>query len=182
VSTDTVTTFLALLTVAAELFAVAGAVALVASAAASDTTFAAAVRDIASSAGVQVAFLVAATATAGSLYFSEVANFVPCTLCWYQRIAMYPLPLILAIALIRRASDVWAYAVPIALVGAAVSVYHVYVERSGHETGFCTRSAPCTTIWFEKFGYITLPVMALSAFAAVIVALLLARSARAYPV
>ena len=76
------------------------------------------------------------------------------------------------------AYDVWTYAVPIALVGGAISVYHVYVERSGHETGFCTKSAPCTTIWFEKFGYVTLPVMALSAFAAVIVALLLARPER----
>ena len=91
---------------------------------------------------------------------------------------MYPLPLIRAIGLIRRARDVWTYAVPIALVRAAVSIYHVYVERSGHETGFCTRSAPCTTIWFEKPGYITLPGMALSAFGAVIVAPLLAPGAR----
>ena len=177
-STDTVTTFLALLTVVAEVFAVAGAAALAASAAAPDSQFAATVRDIARAAGVQVAFVVAATATAGSLYFSEVANYVPCTLCWYQRIAMYPLPVILAIGLLRRAYDVWTYAVPIALVGATISIYHVYVERSGHETGFCTKSAPCTTIWFEKFGYVTLPVMALSAFAAVIVALLLARPER----
>ena len=173
--TEAVTTFLALLTVAAQALVVLCAAALVLAAAAPSHASAAAVRDAARTAGTQLALLVAATATTGSLYFSEVANYVPCALCWYQRIAMYPLPVILLVALLRRRRDVWPYAVPVAAIGGLVAAYHVYVERTGHETTFCTASAPCTTIWFEELGYITIPVMALTAFAAVTVLLLLGR-------
>lgn len=173
--TETVTTFLALLTVAAQALVALGAAGLVAAGVAPTSRFASALRHAAWIAGGQLALLVATTATAGSLYFSEVANYIPCTLCWYQRIAMYPLPVILLVALVLRRRDVWAYVVPVAAIGAAVAVYHVYVERSGHETPVCTASAPCTTIWFEELGYITIPVMALTAFAAVVVLLLLAR-------
>ena len=66
---------------------------------------------------------------AGSLYFSEVAHFVPCRLCWYQRIAMYPLVLLLGIATLRRDVGIRLYAIPLAAIGAAVSIYHVQLER-----------------------------------------------------
>ena len=65
---------------------------------------------------------------AGSLYFSEVADFMPCTLCWYQRIAMYPLVLLLGIAAFRRDRAIRLYVVPLAVVGAAISIYH-YLYR-----------------------------------------------------
>lgn len=118
----------------------------------------------------KIAWLVAAVATAGSLYMSEVRHFPPCVLCWYQRIAMYPLVLVLGIAAIRRDRAVGWYAIPLALVGGAVSAYHVQLEWfPEQETVACSTSVPCTTVWFQQFGYITISMMALSAFALVVV-------------
>ena len=76
-----------------------------------------------------LAFAVALTATAGSLYFSEVAGLEPCTLCWYQRIAMYPLALILGVAAWRGDWGVRRYAAPLAAIGAVVATYHVALQR-----------------------------------------------------
>ena len=79
----------------------------------------------------------------GSLYFSEVAHFVPCRLCWYQRIAMYPLVLLLGIATLRRDRGIRLYAIPLAAIGAAVSIYHVQLERFPDQASFCSLEAPC---------------------------------------
>ena len=118
---------------------------------------------------LKLAWLVAAIATAGSLYMSEVRHFVPCPLCWYQRIAMYPLVVLLGVAVLRRDHDARWYAIPIALVGIAVGAYHYQLERfPDQEAIACTSSVPCTTIWFEQLGYITIPMMAMSAFALVV--------------
>jgi disulfide bond formation protein DsbB len=123
---------------------------------------------------LKIAWLVAATAMAGSLYLSEVRHFPPCVLCWYQRIAMYPLVLVLGIAAVRRDPAVRIYAIPLALIGLGISAYHYQLERfPDQETIACTTSVPCTTIWFEQFGYITTPLMALSAFALICVVLTL---------
>ena len=120
-----------------------------------------------------VAAVVALTATAGSLYFSEVAGFEPCALCWYQRIAMYPLVLILGIAAARGDAAVRRYVAPIAAVGALISIYHIGVERlPGLPTGSCSVAAPCDLIWVERFGFVTIPVMALAGFVAILTLLL----------
>ena len=71
---------------------------------------------------------VAGTATLGSLYLSEVSNLIPCTLCWYQRIAMYPLALILAIAAFRREGMIRIYANVIAAIGAVIAGYHYIIQ------------------------------------------------------
>ncbi|HKA03966.1 MAG TPA: disulfide bond formation protein B, partial [Acidimicrobiales bacterium] len=98
-----------------------------------------------------IAAAVAATCMAGSLYFSEVADFVPCTLCWYQRIAMYPLVVILAVAAVRRDRDVWHYVVPLAGIGAAISTYHYVVEWFPEaDSGVCKSTIPCTFVWFRE--------------------------------
>ena len=112
---------------------------------------------------------VALTCMLGSLYFSEVADFVPCTLCWYQRIAMYPLAVMLLIATLRRDRDVRWYVVPVAVIGACVSLYHYVVEWVPEaETGICKTTVPCTFVWFRRFGFVSLPFMALSGFLLVI--------------
>jgi disulfide bond formation protein DsbB len=110
--------------------------------------------------------LVALTASLGSLYYSEVQNLIPCTLCWYQRIAMYPLPLILGIAAWRRDRAVWHYVLPIALIGAAIAGYHYQLEWFPEQgSGACSLVTPCNVIPFaRKFGFITLAYMALSGF------------------
>ncbi|MET0911093.1 MAG: disulfide bond formation protein B [Ilumatobacteraceae bacterium] len=113
-----------------------------------------------------LAFLVAATATLGSLYFSEVAHFVPCRLCWFQRIAMYPLSLILLVGAIRRDPAVRWYVGPLAAIGAAVAAYHTLIEwRPELDTGACELFGPsCTDVWFKEFGFVTLATMSLVGF------------------
>jgi Disulfide bond formation protein DsbB len=123
---------------------------------------------------VWLAWLVAAVAMAGSLYFSEDANFEPCKLCWFQRIAMYPIALLLLIAALRRDDGIRHYVVPVASVGAAISAYHYLIEwRPSLGTGSCNISAPCTVPWFREFGFISLPLMALCGFAAIVTLLTL---------
>jgi disulfide bond formation protein DsbB len=124
--------------------------------------------------------LVAFIATAGSLYFSEVARFEPCRLCWYQRIAMYPLAVVLPIAAWRRDIGVIRYALPLALIGAPISVYHYLVELfPALEGGACDPRNPCSLVWFRELGFITLPFMALAAFALIAVLLTAAWRGRA---
>lgn len=117
--------------------------------------------------------LVAAITTTcmlGSLYFSEVVNYVPCRLCWYQRIMMYPLAIILIIASLRRDSKIGWYAVPLATIGASISTYHWFLERFPNlDAGVCDVQVPCEFVWFENFGFVTLPFMAFTGFLAVIV-------------
>jgi disulfide bond formation protein DsbB len=118
-----------------------------------------------------LAWLVAAVSTTGSLYFSEVAHFAPCKLCWYQRIAMYPLALLLLIAALRRDSAIRRYAVPVAIVGGLLSCYHYVIEwypSLEGATGSCDITVSCTAPWFRQFGFISLSLMALCGFAAII--------------
>jgi disulfide bond formation protein DsbB len=113
-----------------------------------------------------VALVVAAVATAGSLYYSEVVGYLPCELCWYQRICMYPLFAVLAVGAIRRDRSVVWYAAPFVVFGAPVSLYHWLVERvpSLAEGSSCSVFVPCSVPYFEELGYVTLAFMALSAF------------------
>jgi disulfide bond formation protein DsbB len=177
VSTDTWFTFFALLTVAADVTTVG----LWALAAASFTGERgrerwATVRATLGDVGLQVSALVAAVAMAGSLYLSEGAHLVPCKLCWYQRAAMYPLAVILVVAVLRRDWSVRPYAVTLALVGPAISTYHYLIERFPDlEVGTtCDPTNPCTVTLIWKFHYISIPFMALSAFALVATVLLAA--------
>jgi disulfide bond formation protein DsbB len=108
------------------------------------------------------------TSMLGSLYFSEVAHFVPCTLCWYQRIAMYPLAILTAMAAVRK-EDLSPYVRVIASIGLVISAYHWLLERfPSIDAGVCSTAVPCELVWFEKLGFITLPFMAFTAFAAVL--------------
>ncbi len=122
-----------------------------------------------------LAALVALTATLGSLYYSEIAGFEPCRLCWYQRIAMYPLPVILGIAAWRRDAAVRWYALPLAAGGSLIAGYHWLLQRiPALDAGACSAGVPCTAAWVERFGFVTIPYMALSAFALVAVLLAVA--------
>lgn len=118
-----------------------------------------------------VILAIAGGATAGSLYFSEVANYIPCRLCWFQRIAMYPLAVIALVAVIRKDRGARWYALPIAAVGACVSAWHYLIEwRPGLDSGACSASGPaCSDIWFRSYGFVTLAFMALVGFVAVVV-------------
>jgi disulfide bond formation protein DsbB len=113
------------------------------------------------------AFLVAAIATGGSLFFSEVAGFVPCELCWYQRICMYPLSIVTLLAALAQDQRVARYLLPLPIVGAGVSIYHLLVENGVvGQSSACLVSAPggCATKWIDEFGYVTIPTLALTGF------------------
>jgi disulfide bond formation protein DsbB len=127
-----------------------------------------------------VAWGFALLATLGSLFFSEISQFIPCRLCWFQRIGMYPLAALLLIAAIRRDYRGGAlYGLPCAVFGAVVAIYHIYIEYHPEaETAGCKIGAPCTTKWIDKLGYITIPVLALTAFLAIITLLSMALSRR----
>lgn len=114
---------------------------------------------------VGMAFWVALLATMGSLYFSEIALFDPCRLCWYQRIAMYPLVVILGIAAVRRDLGVRIYVRTLAAIGALIATYHVAFEWiPALDTGACGVGPSCSVIWFRVFGFISFPTLALTAF------------------
>lgn len=115
--------------------------------------------------------IVAAGSMLGSLYFSEVADYIPCRLCWFQRIAMYPIALIALVALIRHDRGARWYMVPMAVIGAAISTWHYLIEwNPTWEGDSCGLFGPaCSDLWFRTFGFVSLAFMALCGFVAVIV-------------
>jgi len=118
--------------------------------------------------GRWMAFAVAGTAMGASLYYSEVAHFVPCDFCWYQRIAMYPLALVLLIAAISRDDRVVKYVVPLAAIGLALSVYHYQLQLFPEQSTVCTSGVPCTAQYVDQFGFISIPFMAGCGFLSVL--------------
>ena len=164
---DVTTNFFLVLTLAADAVVAVALVSAVAAlvsprARAAVTAFA---RSIAPQ-SIVLAWIVATVTTLGSLYYSEHAGFVPCELCWYQRIVMYPLVIVLGVAALRRDRWVWITALVFVVVGAPLSLYHWLVERvpAFEESSSCSAVAPCSTPWFEKLGFVTLAWMAMSAF------------------
>jgi disulfide bond formation protein DsbB len=124
-----------------------------------------------------LAFLVAALATGGSLFYSEIAGFVPCELCWYQRICMYPLTVLTLLPAIAGDYRIARYLLPLPVVGAGISVYQILIEEGVVEqTKACLISAPggCATKWTDELGYLTIPVLTLTAFALAFAFVLLA--------
>ena len=135
------------------------------------------VRETLSGSELWLAFGVAAVATAGSLFFSEVADFFPCELCWFQRICMYPLAIVTLLTAFAADHRMARYLLPLPVAGAGVAVYHLLVEnRVVEQTQACLLSAPggCATKWIEEFGYVTIPTLALTGFALSLAFLLLA--------
>jgi disulfide bond formation protein DsbB len=134
-----------------------------------------------SQAALWIAALVAFVTMAGSLYYSEVAHFVPCKLCWYQRIAAYPLAALLLVAAIRGDRRAWLYVVPLAVAGAGFAIYHAQLQAFPDQgSSFCTVTEPCTTRYVWEWGFLSLPLMALSAFVFIITLVLVARSGVAH--
>lgn len=129
-----------------------------------------------------VALLISAIAMVGSLYFSEVVGFTPCLLCWYQRIAMYPLVLVLGVAVLQADRAVWRYAAPLAGAGLLIAVYHNLLQhRPALDVLTCSADAPCTLRYLAVFGFISIPFMAGAAFLAILALVLTARLAGLNP-
>jgi disulfide bond formation protein DsbB len=123
-----------------------------------------------------LAATIATVTTLGSLYYSEIAGYPPCTLCWYQRIAIYPQVVVLTVAAIRRDATVWLTSTVLAGIGVAISAWHVVIERNPALAGPCDPTNPCTLKWVEEFGVLTIPTMAGIAGLSFIALTLLARA------
>jgi disulfide bond formation protein DsbB len=127
-----------------------------------------------------LAAVVAATSMFGSLYFSEVLHFVPCELCWYQRIAMYPMAPMLGIAAVRRDLEIRRYAWVLAGIGAVIAAYHYTIEWLPNlEVKACSTEVPCTAVYVRELGFVSIPFMALSGFIAIAILLHVATRVRA---
>ncbi|MBX2994888.1 MAG: disulfide bond formation protein B [Bdellovibrionaceae bacterium] len=115
---------------------------------------------------LQLMFLVTVVATGGSLYFSEVLKLPPCVLCWYQRICMYPLALILGTALWSDDTRFARYSFPFSVIGLAISLYHclLYYEILSESIIPCQQGVSCTTKQIAVFGFMSIPLMSLTAF------------------
>lgn len=122
-------------------------------------------------------WLVATVTMLGSLYYSQVAHFDPCELCWATRICVYPLSLILLVAAVGKDRKVWRYVLPLTLVGIAISTYQTQLQAFPEQKGFCSLTNPCSTRYVWEFGFISLPFMALSCFAFITTMMFLARRA-----
>ncbi len=125
--------------------------------------------------GFLVAFIVASLSVIGSLTYSDVLGYTPCVLCWWQRIFMYPLVLLFAMALRRNDKSIRPFAIGMALVGGFIALDHYFLQTTGVSVLPCSAvgySVSCAKNFVLQYGYITIPLMALSAFGLILVSLL----------
>ncbi len=122
-----------------------------------------------------LSWVAAIVATLGSLYFSEVMHFIPCTLCWYQRIFMYPLAVILGIAVYRNDKGIYKYVLPLSIIGMLISGYHTLLQKIPYLQQFemCTSGVPCSKDYINWLGFITIPLLAFIAFTIITVSLVI---------
>ena len=111
---------------------------------------------------IPLAFIVALVATSGSLYYSEIANFKPCELCWFQRIFIYPQVILLGVAWLKKEKYILDYSLVMIAVGTIISIYHNYIYYTAKPSGFCSAAAPCIQQYIVGFGYITIPLLSLT--------------------
>ncbi len=126
---------------------------------------------------LKFAWIQSLVAMVGSLFFSEVMGLPPCVLCWYQRIAMYPLVWILGVGIFTKDKNSIKYALPLAVVGWLIAAYHnlLYYGIIPESSGPCIQGVSCTTKFFEWFGFVTIPLLSLAAFTVICGCLWLAR-------
>jgi len=112
-------------------------------------------------------------ASLGSLFFSEVMELAPCSLCWYQRIFMFPLAVVLFVGAMGSDVRCVRYALPLAVIGWAVAAYHVLVHAGiiPESAAPCRAGVSCADIQFELFGFASIPVLSLAAFSALVAGL-----------
>lgn len=113
-----------------------------------------------------IAWLQSLAATLVSLYYSEIMHYSPCVLCWYQRILMYPLVVLIAVGILRKDKQLDQYILPLSLTGLLVSFYQILLQKGllPESVAPCAIGASCTVKYVGYFGFITIPVMSFAAF------------------
>lgn len=111
-------------------------------------------------------------ATMGSLYFSEIMKYEPCVLCWYQRILMYPMVILLGVAYVRKDFQAALYSTILSGIGLIVSMYHYSIQKVSilTESAPACGRVPCTGEYINLFGFITIPFLALTGFFIIFIA------------
>ncbi|MBT3980735.1 MAG: disulfide bond formation protein B [Bacteriovoracaceae bacterium] len=111
-------------------------------------------------------WIIASFSTLGSLFFSEVMEFPPCVLCWYQRIAMYPLVFLFLVGSFQTAKSTFAFTLPLALIGWIIALYHnlLHYEIVPETASPCLEGVSCSTVYIDWFGFITIPILSFISF------------------
>ena len=124
-----------------------------------------------------ICFIIASVATLGSLFFSEIMNFIPCTMCWYQRIFMYPLVLIFLINLLYPDDKLFKYSMPLVATGLFFSIYHnlLMFDIIPESVVPCVSGVPCSTEYINWFGFVTIPLLSFVAYFMLFILLVLGK-------
>ncbi len=124
-----------------------------------------------------LAFLVSLVATFGSLFFSEIMNFIPCSLCWYQRIFMYPLVFLFAINLLFPDDKIFKYSFPLVFIGLIISIYHnlLMFKIIPEKLSPCISGVPCSVDYINWFSFITIPLLSFFSYTTIFILLIMYR-------
>ncbi len=127
--------------------------------------------------GILLVFIISLVATCGSLFYSQVMGFAPCELCWFQRVCLFPLVIISGLALIKKDNNIIDYALSLSAVGFLIAFYQNYLGFSGTDSA-CPLGGgvSCVKRYIFEFGYITIPLIALTGFAMIIIFLIFAKN------
>ena len=128
--------------------------------------------------GVLIGFVVSLVSVILSLVYSDIVGYVPCTLCWFQRIFLYPQVIIFGLALWKKTKDSELYCLVLSIIGAVIAGYHFYgqsINPSALPACAASGGTSCAVRYFVEFGYVTIPMMAFTAFLLIITTLLLSR-------
>jgi disulfide bond formation protein DsbB len=125
--------------------------------------------------GIYLAWIIAAISMFGSLFFSEVLLYPPCALCWYQRIAMYPLVVLLAVGMFQPIKNTVVFSLPIALVGWCIALFHNLLHYGivSESASPCREGVSCATVYINWLGFITIPMLSFVAFSVIVIILVL---------
>ena len=124
---------------------------------------------------IYFAWIINVVSFAGSMYFSNVMMLPPCVLCWFQRICIFPMSLILAVGFLKKDRNVIWYALPLVCIGWIISLYHnlLYYKIIPEAISMCTSGVSCTSKQIEYFGFITIPLMAYTSLSLTIICLII---------
>jgi disulfide bond formation protein DsbB len=112
-----------------------------------------------------LAFLVTLGSVGGSLFYSQVAGFAPCVLCWWMRVFLFPQAILFWIAWKNNDTSIVRYSIPLSVIGATIALYHTFLQFGGSPLVPCGVTGPsCTQRYFIEYSYVTIPTMALTAF------------------
>jgi len=138
--------------------------------------------DSSSSTFIFLSFLISLIATLGSLFFSEIMNFIPCSLCWYQRIFMYPLVFLFLINLLFPDDKIFKYAFPLVVIGWIISVYHnlLMLKIIPENLSPCVQGVPCSVDYLNWFGFITIPLLSFFAYTFILILLIMLKRKNKY--